>query len=315
MKKAPDFAGTFAADLMDYCNHMVANGRNFRVETTILKAFDRYTIENLITGITDAVVTDFTYSRSDISQAQYDKRHRVVRKFTEYLSLQHKSDAVRPLPGSTKPPRHIPHIYTQDEINRLLTAVENMNPVPKLKPHTYRVLLGLLLSTGMRISEAINLDVSDIDFDSGVLRIRMTKFKKSRLVPVHPTTLEQLRNYDSLRRNLVPVPNDDAFFINKYKKRLTYHNINATFLELVRSAGLRMEEGSGPRIHDTRHTFATARIAKWHDEGLDIHQMLPLLSTYMGHSHYEDTVYYLTVSAELMAKGSERFTKEGMLNG
>ena len=127
--------------------------------------------------------------------------------------------------------------------------------------------------------------------------------------------MDELRKYDDLRRELVQEPKDSAFFINRHKKRLTYGNVNDTFLKLVRSTGIRMEEGSGPRIHDARHTFATNRIAKWYDEGFDMHQMLPLLSTYMGHSHYEDTVYYLTVSAELMAKGSKRFTKEGMLNG
>lgn len=315
MKKAPDFAGIFADDLSDYCEFMLGFGRKFGVETTILKAFDRYTIENAISVITEDVVSDFTYSRPNLSKAQYDKRHRIIRKFSEYLSLRDKGKAVRPLPGASGYPRHIPHIYTDSEIKLLLDATGKMNPTPKLRPHTYYILLGLLLSTGLRISEAINLDVSDVDLDSGVLRIRGTKFRKSRLVPVHPTTLGELKKYDSLRRELVPEPKDSAFFINRHKKRLTYSNVNDTFLQLVRSAGIRIEEGSGPRIHDTRHTFATARIAKWHDEGMDIHQMLPLLSTYMGHSHYEDTVYYLTVGAELMAKGSKRFTKEGVLNG
>jgi integrase len=314
MKKAPDFAGIFADDFKDYCEFMINNGRSFRVEITILKAFDRYTIENMISVITDDVVADFTYSRSDISQAQYDKRHRVVRKFTEYLSVRNKSEPVRLLPGTSGYSRHIPHIYTQNEINKLMNAALKMNPIPKLKPHTYYTLTGLLLSTGLRISEAINLDISDVDFDSGILRIRATKFKKSRLVPVHATTLEQLMKYDSLRRKFVPEAKDNAFFVNKYKKRLTYHNVNATFLKLFRSSGIRMEESSGARIHDFRHSFATARITKWHDDGANIHQMLPLLATYMGHSHYEDTVYYLTVSAELMAKGSKRFTKEDMLN-
>jgi len=315
MKKVSDFSGIFAGDLQDYCDLMVGNGRNFRVEITILKAFDRYTIENVVSVITENVVTDFTYSRQNLSKAQYDKRHRIVRKFTEYLNLRHKGEPVRPLPKASGYARHIPHIYTQDEIKRLFDAAEKMNPVPKLRPHTYYVLFGLLFSTGLRISEVLNLDVSDVDLDTGVLKIRGTKFRKSRLAPVHPTTLEQLRKYDALRRELVPEQKDNAFFINKYKKRLTYPNVNSTFLNLVRDAGIRAADGAGMRIHDARHSFATARLAKWYEEGADIHQMLPLLATYMGHAHYEDTVYYLTVCAELMAKGSARFTKEGMLNG
>ena len=87
MKKAPDFAGIFADDLKDYCEFMRGFGRKFGVETTILKAFDRYTIENVISVITDDVVSEFTYSRQNLSKSQYDKRHRIIRKFSEYLSL------------------------------------------------------------------------------------------------------------------------------------------------------------------------------------------------------------------------------------
>ncbi len=311
MKKAPDFASIFTEQLKEYVEFMIDNGRRFGVETTILKAFDRYMCDHDITLIAENAVMDFSFSVPDLTKEQYAKRHRVVRKFADYMSLKGKCETVRSLPKGKSNGRIVPHIYTDKELILLLETAQQINPVPKLRPHTFYSLLGLLASTGIRVSEGINLDISDVDFDSGVLKIRNTKFKKSRLVPIHPTTLEVLRNYDTLRRELIFDPKDNAFFISKFKKRLTYATVNATFLQIVRSAGIRNTEGKGSRIHDLRHTFAVRRVSVWYDMGLDIHQMLPLLSTYMGHAHFEDTTYYLSAGAELLAKGAIRFVKGG----
>lgn len=311
MKKAPDFASIFAERLKEYVTFMINTGRKFGVETTILRAFDRYVSENNITAITEAAVMEFVYSVSGLGNEQYDKRHRIVRKFSDYINLREKGETIRPLPKSRNTGRLIPYVYTNDELVLLLEEAKKLNPIPALRPHTFYTLIGLLASTGIRVSEAINLDISDVDFANGVLKIRNTKFKKSRLVPVHPTTLEVLKEYDRLRRELSPDQKDNAFFISKFKVRLFYGNVSSTFLQLVRNIGIRNEEGKGARIHDLRHTFAIRRVATWYDMGLDIHQMLPLLSTYMGHTHFEDTTYYLSAGAELLAKGAARFVKGG----
>jgi integrase len=311
MKKAPEFASIFADRLIEYVAFMINNGRKFGVETSILHAFDRYICENNITAITEADVMGFVYSASRLSNEQYEKRHRIVRKFSDYINLRESGETIRPLPKRRSKGRLIPYVYTNDELVLLLEEAKKLGSIPALRPHTFYALIGLLASTGMRVSEAINLDISDVDFANGVLKIRNTKFKKSRLVPVHPTTLEVLKEYDRLRRELVPDQKDNAFFISKCKIRLVYGNINSTFLQLVRNIGIRNEVGKGARIQDLRHTFAIRRVATWYDEGLDIHQMLPLLSTYIGHTHFEDTTYYLTAGAELLAKGAARFVKGG----
>lgn len=311
MKKAPDFASIFTEQLKEYVVFMIDTGRKFGVETTILRAFDRYVCEHDVTIITENVVMDFSYSVPNLTTDQYSKRHRVVRKFADYMSLRGEGETIRPLPKSKSSGRIVPHIYTDKELVLLLETAQKINPVPRLRPHTFYTLLGLLASTGIRVSEAINLDISDVDFGSGILKIRYTKFKKSRLVPIHPTTLEALESYDALRREVTLDPKDNAFFISKFKTRLTYPTVNATFLQIVRAAGIRNIEGKGSRIHDLRHTFAVRRVAVWYDMGLDIHQMLPLLSTYMGHAHFEDTTYYLSAGAELLAKGAILFVKGG----
>ncbi len=163
----------------------------------------------------------------------------------------------------------------------------------------------------MRVSEALNLDISDVDLINGVLNIRCTKFKKSRLIPVHSTTLEVLKNYDTLRQQHMPDQKDFAFFLSGNQTRLSYSFVNATFRKLVCECGIRNHNGIKPRIHDFRHTFAVNRLAAWYDTGLDIHQMLPVLSTYMGHAHFVDTAYYLEAGAELLARATLQFQRGG----
>ena len=311
MKKAPDFATIFAQRLKEYVEFMKNNDRKFNVETTILRAFDRYMYENGITTITEEDVAGFVYSVKNLTKEQYDKRHRIVRKFSDYLNLREQGETIRPLPKNRHSGRLIPYVYTDKELVLLLETTKKLNSTPTLRPHTYYTMFGLLASTGIRVSEALNLDISDVDLSNGVLKIRNTKFKKSRLVPVHPTTLEVLRTYDKLRSEFMPDQKDNAFFPGRHKKRLVYGTVNATFLQIVRTAGIRGEDGNGSRIHDLRHTFAIRRVAVWYDMGLDIHQMLPLLSTYMGHAHFEDTTYYLSAGAELLAKGAARFKRGG----
>ncbi|MDD4690446.1 MAG: tyrosine-type recombinase/integrase [Eubacteriales bacterium] len=311
MKKAPDFASIFTSRLKEYVAFMKDNDRKFNVETTILRAFDRYVCENNITTITEENVMGFTYSIPNLTKGQYDKRHRIIRNFSDYMNLREQGETIRPLPKNRGSGRLIPYVYTDDELVLLLEATKRLNPAPTLRPYTYYTMFGLLASTGIRISEALNLDISDIDLTNGILKIRNTKFKKSRLVPVHPTTLEVLREYDKLRCELMSNQKDNAFFPGRNRTRLAYGTVNSTFLEIVRTAGIRGAEGKGSRIHDLRHTFAIRRVAVWYDMGLDIHQMLPLLSTFMGHAHFEDTIYYLSAGAELLAKGSSRFKKDG----
>ncbi len=311
MRKAPDFASIFASRLKEYVAFMKENDRKFNVETTILRAFDRYVCENSITAITEENVIGFTYSIPDLSKEQYDKRHRIIRKFSDYLNLRQQGETIRPLPKNRSSGRIIPYVYSNDELSLLLETTKKLNPAPALRPYTYYTMFGLLASTGLRVSEALNLDISDVDLTNGVLKISNTKFRKSRLVPVHASTLEVLREYDNLRRELMPDQKDNAFFPGRNKSRLSYGTVNSTFLDVARTAGIRSAEGKGSRIHDLRHTFAIRRVAVWYDMELDIHQMLPLLSTFMGHAHFEDTTYYLSAGAELLAKGSSRFIKGG----
>ena len=92
-----------------------------------------------------------------------------------------------------------PHVYSDAEIDALLAAALALPPANGLRRWTYHHLFGLIAVTGMRLSEAIGLQRGDVDLDEGVLTVRQTKFGKSRLVPLHPTTRAALRSYAKRR--------------------------------------------------------------------------------------------------------------------
>jgi len=309
----PTFTSVFATSLGEYVALMVNIGRAFRVEGTILRAFDRFVSERGHTGpLTQALVLDFVYSVPDLMQTQYAKRHQIIRRFAQYL--QHFEPATE-IPGlfqrTATPQRYQAHVYTAEELTCLLDAARQLPPAHSLRSLTYYTILGLIASTGMRDGEVLALDTDAVDLTEGVLHIRCTKFRKSRLVPVHATTLEVLREYDQVRRTAFPQPATPAFFVNTRGQRLAYSTLASVFLQLVRALGIRNAQGKGPRIHDMRHTFAIRRVQAWYDDGEDVQQQCPVLATYLGHAHFEDTTYYLMAGAELMAKGAERFTREG----
>lgn len=299
----------FADDIQRYFEREHARGLNFRVERSILRAFDRYVSEVRHVGpLTQDLAVNFAYSRANLTSVQHGRRYGILRRFAEFLAI-FDSDApvLHPQAVKGKSERHPAHIYTTGEIALLLQVARSLGPAGSLRPLTYCTLIGLLVSTGLRISEAINLDTDDVDLNTAVLRVRNTKFRKSRLVPVHSSTCAVLQEYQEKRNSLVPILNSPAFFISQRRSRLTYGSVVATFIACARQAGIRNEVGRGPRIHDLRHTFAVKRVLAWYRDGDDVQSKLSLLADYMGHAHFEDTTYYLTAGSEIMAEASKRF--------
>ncbi|KSV84136.1 tyrosine-type recombinase/integrase [Sinorhizobium sp. GL28] len=172
-------------------------------------------------------------------------------------------------------------------------------------------LIGLLASTGLRSGEALRIDRADVDLTSGVPSIRKTKFRKDRLVPVHPTTLDALRAYARQRDLAYPKSKDRAFFLSSRGNRLSSAGLQLAFAAACKIAGL--DDGKALRPHDLRHRFAVTRLAAWHREQADVQALLPLLATYLGHTRYSDTAYYVTATAELLGIAAERAFVDGGL--
>lgn len=164
--------------------------------------------------------------------------------------------------------------------------------------------------TGLRTNEALRLERDDVDLHEGVLRVRETKFGKSRWVPIHRSTQRVLRQYANRRDALCPNPGSPSFFLSERGTRVTEWSVRRTFIKLSRQIGLRAPSDShGPRLHDFRHRFAVNTLAGWYRAGCDVERHLPKLSTYLGHTHVTDTYWYLTATPELMHLAKRRLER------
>lgn len=229
-----------------------------------------------------------------LASSPQESRRRLlaVRRFALSASAEnpcHEVPAADAL-GRIRKERTAPYIFTADEIARLLQAAARMKPQGSIRPVMYATLFGLLAATGLRVSEALALKCKDITGDGMI--IRETKFKKSRLVPVHETTRGALDAYLSVRnRHKV---DDDAFFISASGHAPAYKTVQDTFLRLARSIGLRGEsDRRRPRIHDLRHTFAVRSLESCGTDRDDVARHTVALSTYLGHACVSDTYWYL----------------------
>jgi len=241
------------------------------------------------------------------SKYWHAQRLSVVRSFARWLAAHDPATEVPPPDalGSAPTPRATPFLYTDAEIAVLMGAADRLRyPISRL---TYRTLVGLLATTGMRVGEAIRLDRDDIDWVRGCLRIERSKFGKSRDVVIHPTTLEALSDYASRRDALLPRPRDPSFLLSSAGTRLIYCNVSSLFHRLVAWAGLRPRSSRcRPRLHDLRHAFAVRTLVEWHTAGVDVEARLPALSTYLGHVDPKSTYWYLSASPELLGSALQR---------
>lgn len=248
-----------------------------------------------------------------VQPATWATRLSVVRQFAQFLNAADPKTEILPLgllPHRYK--RKPPYIYRDHEVRQLLTAAQHIQSTPGLRARTYSSLIGLLAVSGLRISEAISLDDRDVDLANGVLTIRRTKFGKTRLVPLHPSTTRALKRYAATRDRIFPTRPSDAFFVGEEGRRLVGETVRKAFSGLSQQTGLRRPgERHGPRLHDLRHRLAVKTLIRWYRRGLDVERRLPCLSTYLGHVHVTDTYWYLTAIPELLRLAAERLEARG----
>jgi len=202
------------------------------------------------------------------------------------------------------PTRATPYLYSQDQIYALMNAAVGL--VPEMKAATFQTLIGLLAVTGMRAGEAIRADVTDLDLDAGTLTVRGTKFGKTRLLPLHPSVVAELRGYLRLR-STTALPATTALLVSVAGTRLTYDNTHRVFKKLTARAGIAPRSAAcRPRMHDLRHSFAVNTLLDAYRSGGDVGGWLPLLSTYLGHTEPANTYWYLHAAPELLALAADR---------
>jgi integrase len=237
-----------------------------------------------------------------VQPGQWAQRLTVVRGFAQFHSA---SDPATEIPGlgliRDKYERKHPYLYTPAEVQALLKAAGEIKSTMGLRARTCVTVLGLLVVTGMRVGELLGLDQDDVDLSGAVITIRESKFGKSRLVPLHPSTRIALADYAAFRNQALRHPRTTRFFRGEDGGTLSKWALRAMFIRISCQIGIRKPtDHRGPRLHDFRHRFAVNTLLTWYRAGVDVEQKLPVLSTYLGHVHVTDTYWYLSAVPELM---------------
>jgi site-specific recombinase XerD len=230
-----------------------------------------------------------------------------VRVLSRYLhQLDPESYVLRELPFK-KPVLPRWYLYPPEEITSLLRCAETLGPAGSLRPHCFYTLVGLLYVTGLRISEALALNIGDLDTRRRMLFVRKGKFGKERYVALHPTAIAAIEKY-LVRRNDFGSPAESSpLFLNLSGARLKYQSAAKTFQRMIRQCEIGHDGQQKPRLHDLRHSFACNCVLKWYEEGADVNSKLPILATAMGHVNINNTQIYLHVSSRLLKQGAQRF--------
>ncbi len=216
------------------------------------------------------------------------------------------------LPGRPARPwrfwrRRQPRIISATEVECLLATARRLPPEGSLRPATMATLIGLLYTTGIRIGEALALDVGDLDRRDGILTIRKGKFGKSRALPLQQSVVEALACYVDHPLRPVGTAADAPFFVSGRRRRLADSTARSAIATVCLQAGIAHPQ---PRPHDFRHTFAVRRVAAWYQEDRDVNALLPALSTYLGHVSVENTRLYLIANSALLEQAAQRFAHQ-----
>lgn len=292
--------------LADYLHLRRSLGHDLAEAGWLLPSFVAYLDGQSLRSVTvEAALTWAQHSATGKGRSVAPRRMTAARGFARYLSGIDPNTEVPPLgliPSWQRWRR--PFIYAPTDIAAILAQAGSI--VSPLRAATYQTLLGLLAASGLRIGEAIKLDRGDVDWEQGVLLIRESKFGKSRLVPLHPSTMVALTEYASLRDNLQPRPKEPGFFVSLTRKRLSYAVVQDTFRQLINGAGIGTDAPSPPRLHDLRHAFAVRTLLGWYRSAEDVQARIPSLSTYLGHREPASTYWYLSAAPELLALAAAR---------
>jgi len=272
-----------------------------------LHEFVSFLKEQGVPHITNKLAVEYATQRQDEKPVSWSRRLGIIRGFARYRIGADPRTEIPPV-GLLKfrSRRARPYLYSEDEIHRLLEAALKIESPHELQPHTYYCLFGLLAVSGLRLGEAINLQPQDVDWAEGVLTIRGAKFGKSRLVPLHPSTLAVLRDYAKLRDKIFAGHDVPTFLVTSRGTKLEKPNLSRIFRELSRQVGIRKPGvRHGPRLHDFRHRFAIETLLRCYRNGEQVDRRMPVLSTYLGHVNVSGTYWYLGSTPELITAASK----------
>ena len=293
--------------IADYLELRRSLGFKLKKDERLLLDFAQFMERRRATRITSKLALTWAQRPQSTDPNYLAGRLRAIRSFARYRIV---ADPRTEIPPTDLLPRQRssfqPHIFSQEEMARLLAAsLQRRRGAKPISRWSRYAIVGLLSVTGIRVNEALNLDLKDVDLDHGVLTIRNAKFGKSRLVPVHATTCTALKLYLEQREAFLAGRDAIPFFVSPLGRRITHSTLGLSFRRLCRKLGLR-GDAAEPRLHDMRHSMAVEVLRRCYGTGADPERRLPALSTYLGHTHLNYTYWYLHQNPSLMTQAMTR---------
>ena len=298
--KEKPFVGEFKELLEGFINFKRNLGYKYITERDRLRRFSEYTVNQVIEHkyLSKELVFGWTARNKNETVKTWEHRLSSLRQFALYLQSQGYEAFIPPKKYKVRRNEYIPYIFTHKEIDRFFQAVDTILPTFRSNKHeSYPLLFRLLYCCGLRISEALNLKISNINFNDGVLFIKESKFNKDRLVPMSGPLADMVVKYHTLfNSNNLPA---DYYFRNKKGTPLTRDVVYKMYRKLLWKARISHGgRGKGPRLHDFRHTFCVHTLVKQIENGVDLYVTLPILTVYLGHKSVRATQRYVRLTAE-----------------
>jgi integrase/recombinase XerD len=297
------YASVLADAIQGFVLERQALGYTFRKQAASLRRFDRFCIEvgHSQACLSKELAMKWAEKRPWESADAQSRRIRLVRMLARYMVRAGYVAYIYPDHlGVGQPNKYNPYLFTEKELARFLNRVDRCPPANS-SPYRHLVfplLYRMLYGCGLRVSEALNLAVGDVNMEDGALTIRNGKFHKDRLVPMSSSLVARCRTYSEAIR---PVKHpEQPFFPAAHGGRYSEKSIYDYFRRFIWEAGISHGgRGKGPRVHDLRHTFAVHCLKRWVRSTVDLTVALPYLSTYLGHAGLKGTQRYLRLTAEL----------------
>lgn len=296
------YEGPFKDHIRNHVELKKAVGYKYDTDARHLKRFDQFTLEKYpdATVLTKEIVLDWCNKKTYEAQASQCSRASILRQFGKYLDSIGMKPYILPKGYYPTEAQYIPYIYTADELKRFFAETDKCQYCYEC-PYRHLIMpvfFRMIYMCGLRVSEARLLKVADVDLENGILTIHHSKKDNSRLVPMSGSLLERCRHYSERVHPYLGA--EDVYFPALDGKPMTIGNVYKNFRRFLWRAGISHGgRGRGPRVHDFRHTYAVHCLKKWAEQEKDLTAYLPVLKTYMGHDSFEDTAYYLRLTADV----------------
>ena len=309
MHKRFEYQSVLSPYIRDFIHLKEATGCNFLRGKWILNEIDQFFLQNNITEpvITREFVLAWHKTRVNDSPATIYSKYSTIAQLARYMSRQGCNCFIPRLPESKRfKSDFTPYIFTHNQIDGILQSSDRLRMYDRHMSNALfcvPVVLRLLYSTGLRVSEALSIKNADVKIEKGYVHIRKTKNGSERIVPINGSLRGVLQQYISYR-NRMPVcsvgsPNS-FFFIKSDGTYCNAQSVYCCFRKLLAECGIPyVGNHHGPRVHDLRHTFAVHAMVQMAHNNQDLYSSLPVISACLGHKSLFATEQYVRLTGEM----------------